>query len=75
MPLPELAKCFFAIDQLSAFGLGKTMVDFCGDIGAVVGKPLFVFMEHLNGPGDEFIGGAVGAALHVLLDQRLQLGF
>jgi hypothetical protein len=30
-------------------------------------------MQHLNRLGDEFIGGLIGAAFHVFLDQRFQL--
>jgi len=49
------------------------MLDLGGNIGAIISQPSFVCMQHLNRLGDEFIGGLIGAAFHVFLDQRFQL--
>jgi hypothetical protein len=73
MPLAQLAECFLAIHQFATFGLRIAVFDLGGDIGAILGQPSFVFMQHLNRLSDEFIGGLVGAAFHVFLDQRFQL--
>jgi len=74
MPMSQLLKRLVAVHQFSAFGLCEAMFDLRGDPGSIVGKPLFLLMEQLNGMGDEFIGGLVGTTLHVLLDKGLQLG-
>jgi hypothetical protein len=75
MPLAKLAKGFLAIHQFAAVSLGNTVFDLCCDAGAVVGQLLFVFVEHLHGLCDEFIGRLIGAALDVLLNEGLQLRF
>ena len=51
------------------------MLDLGGNIGAIISQPSFVCMQHLNRLGDEFIGGLIGAAFDVFLDQRFQLRF
>ena len=73
VPLAQLPKRLLAIHQFTAFGLRKAMLDFRGNICAIVGQPLFVFMQHLNGSSNEFIGGLVGAALHIFLNERFEL--
>jgi len=73
MPMAQQAECFLAIHQLTALGLRKAMLDFGGDIGAILSQPSFVFMQHLNRLSDKIIGGLVGAAFQVFLDQRFQL--
>jgi hypothetical protein len=74
MPLAQLSKSFLAIHQFTAFGLRKAVLNFGGNIGPIISQPLFLLMEQPDGLGDEFIGGLVGTALHVGLDQRFQLG-
>jgi len=68
MPLPQSLKRLFAIHQLSSFCLCEAMLDLRGDLGTMIGKPLFLLVRHLNGMRDEFIGGPIQSALHVLLD-------
>ncbi len=60
MPVAQLAECFLAVHQFAAFGLRVAMLDFGGDIGAILSQPLFVFMEHVNRLSDKIIGGLVG---------------
>ena len=75
MPLAQLAKCFVAIHQFATLGLRKALLNFGGDIGAIFSQPSFVRMQHLHRLSDVLIGGLVGAAFQVFLDERLQLGF
>jgi hypothetical protein len=49
-------------------------LDLGGNIRAVVGQPLFLLMEHLNGLLNELIGRPVRTAFHVLMDQSFQFG-
>ena len=74
MPLAQLSKCFLAIHQFTVFRLAKTMLNLVGNIAAIIGQPLFVFMQHLNCLSDKFIDGLVRAAFHVFFDKRFQLG-
>src|SRR5580658_9790104 len=62
------------IKEFTAFGLRKAALNFGGNIGTIIGQPLFLCMEQPNGLSDEFIGGLVGPALDVCLNQRFQLG-
>jgi hypothetical protein len=52
MPLAQSAKCFLAIHQFTAFGLRKAMLNFRGNIGAIICQPSLVFMQHLNRLGE-----------------------
>jgi hypothetical protein len=70
MPLAQLSECFLAIHQFTSLGLRKAMLNLRGNIGAIIGQPSFVFMEHLNRLSDEFVDRLVRAAFHVFLDQR-----
>jgi hypothetical protein len=63
MPLAQLSKSFLAIHQFTAFGLRKAALNLGGNIGTIIGQPLFLCMEQPNGLSDEFIGGLVGPAL------------
>ena len=74
MPLPQSSKSLVPVHQLSPPGLGEAMLDLRTDVGAILGEPLFLLMQHLDGLGNEFVGGPIRSALHVLLDQSLQLG-
>lgn len=49
------------------------MFAFCGDAATIVGGPLFVLVKQMDSVSGEFIGGLVGAALQVLLDEGFQL--
>jgi hypothetical protein len=73
MPLEQGANGFFAVDQFAAPGLSEPVFEFLGDVGAIVGQPLLVFVKHLNSKGDEFICGLIGAPLHIVLNERLHL--
>ena len=73
MPLAKAAKGHLAVDQFAALGLSEPMFDFRDDVGAVIGQPLLVFVEHLNSGSDELICGLIGTTLHIVLDERLHL--
>ncbi|HYL39023.1 MAG TPA: hypothetical protein VEV17_24110, partial [Bryobacteraceae bacterium] len=57
MSLPQLFKCFVPVHQFASFRLSEAMLDLGSDIVAIVSEPLLLLMEHLDGVGDEFIGG------------------
>jgi len=69
MSLAELAKCLIPIYKFTANGLSIAMLDFLGNLIAIVRKPAFMIVQHLNGLGNEFINRAIGAAFHILLNE------
>ena len=71
MPLPQLPKRLVAVHQLSPFGLREAMLDLCRNVAAILSEPLFLFMQHLNSLGNEFVGRLIRSAFHVLLDKSL----
>jgi hypothetical protein len=65
---------FFGSKPFTAFKLAKGQLDLLMDDLAVIGQERFFFVKHLNGPLHEVVNGLISAALHILLDQGLQLG-
>jgi hypothetical protein len=65
---------FFGGKPFTAFKLAKGSLDLLIDDVAVIDQERFFFVKHLNGSLHEVINGLIRAALHILLDQGLQLG-
>lgn len=60
------------VQKIALFGGSVSCFNLGGDFIAVLSKPLFLLVEHLNGLLDEFIGGLVRSALDVLLNEGLR---
>jgi len=58
--------------RLTALGGSVAFLDLVGEIRMVFRQPLFLLMQHLDCLVDEFIGGTIRAAFHVVLDEGLQ---
>src|SRR5437773_3392358 len=70
--ITQPAKRFIAVYQFSALCLCEAVFDLRRYLGAVFGKPFFLFVEHLDRPFDKLIRGLIGAAFNIPLDEGLQ---
>lgn len=59
----------FGIEQFASLRRSVAFADLGIYLGGVLRKPGLLFMKQNDGPFDKFVGGLVGAALHVLFNE------
>jgi hypothetical protein len=57
-----------AVDQLPALCGGIPLVDFGCDLGAVLGQPRFLLVQHRDRALHKLVDRLIGSALNILLD-------
>src|SRR5262249_11679024 len=74
LPFFQRRAYLVGIERIAALRRSVSLFYLCADLAAVLGKPVFLFMEQRDGVLDEFVDASVWAALHVLLDERFEFG-